>query len=307
MDPIGNNPDFQKLKARITETQAKFQNAETEKEKSKAFTAYTKLVDQLTNLENTPEADDLIFECIIQAKKMRTEIAPKKPSEDKVTNFLRMTLFELEPEIKWADIIGLKLHREYFLKKIILPLKTKKFGECANGALLFGPSGNGKTMLGKAMAYETEATFFYVSCLTLLHDKFREESEKILKAIFEKAGENKPSVVMFDEMEAFYPEKVDNFDMGRFDQNLFEQIQNSRQIFEGLLESVKSVKEVCVFGATNQPWVLPEEVFSYFDLRLILDVPEQETRVAFCKKSLKKFKFELDENEYNQMGQHLKG
>jgi len=141
----GQSPEFEKLKKRIEEATEKFKSAENEKEKSRAFSQFTKSVDLLTSITpTTTEIDDYIFESIVKAKSMKKEISKKKTKEDQIDNFLRLTLLELEPEIKWGDIIGLKAHREIFLKQIILPLKTKKFENFENGVLMFGASNIGQ-------------------------------------------------------------------------------------------------------------------------------------------------------------------
>jgi len=112
---------------------------------------------------------------------------------------------------------------------------------------------------------------------------------------------------MFDELEAFYPENVDNFDMGRFDEKIFAEIVKSREILTEKLMGLKDVEGICVFGATNQPWVLPDDIFMYFGVRMILDVPDQETRASFCQKMLKGYGVELNDEEMNQMAFCLRG
>jgi len=62
-----------------------------------------------------------------------------------------------------------------------------------SGVLLYGPPGTGKTMLAKAVANETDATFIKMAGSELVH-KFIGEGAKLVRDLFEVARENQPAV-----------------------------------------------------------------------------------------------------------------
>jgi SpoVK/Ycf46/Vps4 family AAA+-type ATPase len=107
--------------------------------------------------------------------------------------------------VKWDDIKGLEDVKKILHETIVLPLVRpdifKGILSPSKGILLYGPPGNGKTMLAKAIATECKSTFFNCSASTLT-SKWMGEGEKLMKALFELAYERSPSVIFIDEIDS---------------------------------------------------------------------------------------------------------
>lgn len=95
-------------------------------------------------------------------------------------------------------VAGLDDVKETFNEILILPsLRPDLFTGIRSppkGILMYGPPGNGKTMLAKAIAFESKCTFFNLSASTLV-SKYMGDSEKIMRALFAYALSKQPSVL----------------------------------------------------------------------------------------------------------------
>ena len=108
-------------------------------------------------------------------------------------------------EVTWDDIAGLEFAKKTIYELLVWPLLNPDlfvgFRAISKGALLFGPPGTGKTMIGKAIAAQSNATFFNISS-SALTSKWVGEGEKMVKTLFKMAEIHQPSVVFIDEIDS---------------------------------------------------------------------------------------------------------
>lgn len=183
--------------------------------------------------------------------------------------------------ISFRDVGGMKAIIEEIRIKIISPLTNKDlfkaYGKTIGGGILmYGPPGCGKTYLARATAGEIRAPFFPVGLHDVL-DMWIGQSEQKLHEIFERARENPPSVLFFDEVDALGASRSDmRYHAGR---HLINQ-------FLAEMDGMESSNEgVLILAATNAPWHV-DPAFrrpGRFDRILFVPPPDTLARMEILK------------------------
>ena len=187
------------------------------------------------------------------------------------------------PKVWWKDVGGLDKIKKSLTDNLIVAMKepnkfTKMGVRPPRGALIYGPPGCGKTLLGRAVATETGANMILVRGPEIL-SKWIGESEKAVREIFRKAKAAAPCVVIFDELDSIARYKSGE---GGTSENVLSQLLT--EIEEGISS------RVVVIGITNRPDILDNSLLrtGRLDLVLYVEPPDEKGRLEIIKILTKK-------------------
>ncbi|XP_071794189.1 katanin p60 ATPase-containing subunit A-like 2 isoform X2 [Asterias amurensis] len=180
------------------------------------------------------------------------------------------------PNVRWDDIIGLDNAKRLVKESVVYPIKYPQLftGILSpwKGLLLYGPPGTGKTLLAKAVATECNTTFFNISASSIV-SKWRGDSEKLVRVLFELARFHAPSTIFLDELESV---------MGQRGATPGGEHEGSRRMKTELLVQMdglsKSDDLVFLLAASNLPWELDHAMLRRLEKRILVDLPVEEAR-----------------------------
>ncbi|GAA1416046.1 ATPase AAA [Glutamicibacter uratoxydans] len=190
--------------------------------------------------------------------------------------------------ITLADVGGLQNVKDRLTESFLAPMRNaaiaKAFGKSLRGGLLlYGPPGCGKTFVARAVAGELQANFMAVTMTDIL-DSYIGNTEKNLKAVFDKARENAPTVLFFDEVDA----------VGLRRGSLSGSASWLRQMVNQLLMEMDSLTSnndgLYILAATNHPWDLDEALLrpGRLDRSVLVTPPDAEARESILRHHLER-------------------
>ncbi|XP_063713462.1 katanin p60 ATPase-containing subunit A-like 2 [Symsagittifera roscoffensis] len=186
--------------------------------------------------------------------------------------------------VKFDDIIGLDNAKKLVKEAVVYPIKYPELFQGIlspwKGLLLYGPPGTGKTLLAKAVASECNTTFFNISASSIV-SKWRGDSEKLVRVLFDLARFHAPSTIFVDELESLISQRGEGFGTEH---------EGSRRMKTELLVQMDGLARsddlVFLLAASNLPWMLDHAMLRRLEKRILVDLPIAEARDSMFQKFL---------------------
>jgi len=206
------------------------------------------------------------------------------------------------PDIKLDDVAGLGEVKAALREDVILPFNHPevydRFGvRGGGGVLMYGPPGNGKTFIARAIAGELDAAFFTVDA-SQIKDKYVGETEKNMRKLFEDARKHERAVIFLDEIDAIVQKRG-------------AQKVNAVTQFLIMADGITNMDDggmLLLLGATNKPWSIDPAALrpGRFGRQIYVGLPDAKARAGIIEYSFKNIP--LDENlSFKKAAQKMEG
>ena len=182
------------------------------------------------------------------------------------------------PHVEYSSIGGLDPQIKELREAIELPFENptafSDLGiEPPKGVLLTGPPGTGKTMLAKAVANSTKATFLGLVGAELAQ-KYIGEGGRMVRELFEMARQKAPSIIFIDEIDSIGSKRLDTATSGD------REVQRTLLQLLSEIDGFASLDDVKVIAATNRPELLDAALLrpGRFDRIIEIPIPDANAR-----------------------------
>lgn len=190
---------------------------------------------------------------------------------------------EEAPDVQFSQIGGLDPQIAEIREIVELPLKRPDLFaavgiEPPKGVLLHGPPGTGKTILAKAVAQSTEATFLRVVGSEFVQ-KYIGEGARLVRELFELAKNKSPAIIFIDELDAIGARRMDGATSGD------REVQRTLMQLLAEMDGFDPRGEVKLIAATNRLDMLDPALLrpGRFDRVIEIPMPNREAREAILR------------------------
>ncbi|WP_435364917.1 proteasome-activating nucleotidase Pan2 [Haloarchaeobius sp. DYHT-AS-18] len=179
---------------------------------------------------------------------------------------------DASPDVTYEDIGGIDEQvrevREAVEEPLIDPEKFEAVGiDPPSGVLLYGPPGTGKTMLAKAVANETDATFIKMAGSELVR-KFIGEGSRLVRDLFELATEREPAIIFIDEIDAIASKRTESKTSGD------AEVQRTMMQLLSEMDGFEARGNIRIIAATNRYDMLDRAILRPGRFDRLIEVPE---------------------------------
>jgi len=217
---------------------------------------------------------------------MRTDLEPDdrvavnnslsvvKALDDETDVRARVMQVDQSPDVTYQDIGGVDEQMEEVRETVEMPIENPgMFDEVGinppSGVLLHGPPGTGKTMLAKAVANQTDATFIKMAGSELVH-KFIGEGAKLVRDLFELARQQEPAVVFIDEIDAIAAKRTESKTSGD------AEVQRTMMQLLSEMDGFEDRGQISIIAATNRFDMLDRAILRPGRFDRLIEVPKPE-------------------------------
>ncbi|MEM3971477.1 MAG: AAA family ATPase [Saccharolobus sp.] len=277
--PLANDVDFDKI-AEMTErySGADLANLCQEAARKVAAEAIEKGVDRKITMNDFIELikkykPSITLQMIEDYEKFRLDFERSvRKGEEENELEEKLTLDDIggynEIKTELREILELQLQHYKLLEQLKVPP--------IRGILLYGPPGVGKTMMAKALAKTLKVKLIPLSGAEIMYKGY-EGAIAAIKEVFNRARENKPAIILLDELDAIASKR--NYKNSSEASKIVNQILTE-------MDGIRSLKEVVVLGTTNRLKAIDPALLrpGRFDKIIHMPLPNKEERLDILRK-----------------------
>ncbi|MFC7200145.1 proteasome-activating nucleotidase Pan1 [Halospeciosus flavus] len=181
---------------------------------------------------------------------------------------------EQNPDVGYEDIGGLDEQLREVRETVEMPMENPELFDSVgikppSGVLLYGPPGTGKTMMAKAVAAQTDATFIKMAGSELVH-KFIGEGAKLVRDLFQVARDHEPAVVFIDEIDAIASKRTDSKTSGD------AEVQRTMMQLLSEMDGFDERGDIRIIAATNRFDMLDRAILRPGRFDRLIEVPKPD-------------------------------